>query len=69
MTFYEYGKQNEKTLLLIHASAVMWDSFSEVIPLLEKKFHLVIPALPGYDEDSPKEDFTSIEDIAERIED
>lgn len=68
MTFYEYGKENEKTLLLVHASAVMWDSFSEVIPLLEKEFHLVIPALPGYDENNPEEDFTSVEDIAERIE-
>ena len=68
VTFYEYGKENEKTLLLIHASAVMWDSFSEVIPLLEKEFHLVVPALPGFDENNPKEDFTSIEDIADKIE-
>nr|MCR5234265.1 alpha/beta hydrolase [Lachnospiraceae bacterium] len=38
-----------------------------VIPLLEKDFHLIIPALPGYDPDQ-KEDFTSIEEIAAAIE-
>jgi hypothetical protein len=35
--------------VLIHPAVVMWDYFEYVIPLLEKDFHLIIPALPGYD--------------------
>ncbi len=63
MTIHEFGKENKKTVVLIHPSIVMWDYFEYVIPLLENKYHLIIPALPGYDPDV-KGDFTSIEDIS-----
>ena len=67
MTFHEFGKENDKIILLIHPSIVMWDYFEYVIPLLEKDYHIIVPALPGYDPDI-KSDFTSIEDISEGIE-
>lgn len=67
MTFHEYGTQNEKVIVLIHPSAVMWDYFSYLIPLLERDFHLLIPALPGYDEEGPDQDYTSVEEIARQI--
>lgn len=67
MTFHEYGTQNEKVIVLIHPSAVMWDYFSYLIPLLERDFHLLIPALPGYDESNPDMDYTSVEEIASQI--
>ena len=63
MTYHEFGTENKRVVLFIHPSVVMWDYFEYVIPLLEKDFHLIIPALPGYDPDQ-KEDFTSIEEIA-----
>lgn len=66
MNIYEYGKKNQKVLLLLHPAVVMWDYFSEVIPLLEKEYHLIIPALPGYDKET-KEDFSSIEQIAKEL--
>ncbi|MDO4753468.1 MAG: alpha/beta hydrolase [Bacillota bacterium] len=68
MTIHEYGKEHEKLVLLIHPSVVMWDYFEQLIPLLENKCRLVIPALPGYDPDQ-KGDFTGIEPIAAEIED
>ena len=37
-----------------------------VIPLLEDKYHLVVPALPGYDFDE-ENDFTSVEQIASEL--
>ena len=40
-----------------------WDYFENVIPLLEKNYHLLVPALPGYDFDNDN-DFTSVEQIA-----
>ena len=66
MTVHEYGKENEETIVMIHPSLVMWDYFEYVIPFLEERFHLIIPALPGYDEDE-KGDFTSVEQIANEL--
>ena len=68
MTIHEFGKENEQVIMLVHPSVVMWDYFEYVIPLMEKKYHLVIPALPGYDPDV-KDDFTSVEEISAKLED
>jgi hypothetical protein len=35
VTIHEFGKENEKVILLIHPSVVKWDYFEYVIPLLE----------------------------------
>lgn len=66
MTVHEYGKENEKAVLLIHPSLVMWDYFEYVIPLMQDRYHLIIPALPGYDGDA-EGDFTSVEEIAAKL--
>ena len=63
MNIHEFGKENEKTILLIHPSVVKWDYFEYVIPLLQKNYHLLVPALPGYDFENDS-DFTSVEQIA-----
>ena len=63
MTIHEFGMEHEKVIVLIHPSVVMWDYFEYVIPLLQEQYHLVVPALPGYDEEEPG-DFTSVERIA-----
>ncbi len=68
MNIHEYGTENRNVLVLIHPSLVMWDYFEYVIPLLSPFFHLVIPALPGYDPDSSG-DFTSVEQIASELAD
>jgi len=68
MTIHEFGKDNDKVIVLVHPSVVMWDYFEYVIPLMEKKYHLIIPALPGYDPDN-KSNFTSVEEIAAELED
>lgn len=67
MTVHEYGEGNDKNIVLIHPSVVMWDYFDYLIPLLEGRYHLIIPALPGYDENVPEQDFTSIEKIADDL--
>ena len=68
MTIHEFGKGSQRTVVLIHPSLVRWDYFEYVIPLMERHYHLVIPALPGYDPDR-QSDFTSIEEIAEELAD
>jgi len=67
MKMYEYGKDNEKTIILIHPAVVMWDYFEYVIPLLQNDYHVIVPALPGYDRENPNEDFTSVERIADEL--
>lgn len=67
MTLHEFGKENRRVVVLIHPSVVMWDYFEYVIPLMEEKYHLIIPAIPGYDPDV-KSDFTSVEQIACELE-
>lgn len=68
MTIHEFGKENEQVIVLVHPSIVMWDYFKYVYPLMEKKYHLIIPAIPGYDPDE-KSDFTSVEEISAELED
>ena len=68
MRIYEYGKENPECILLIHPSMVTWDYFAYVIPLLEKHYHLLIPALPGYDLNDDSE-FSSVEQIASELAD
>lgn len=66
MKIYEFGRENADKLVLLHPSLVTWDYFEYVIPLLEKDFHLLIPALPGYDlTDEPE--FSSVEQIASEL--
>ena len=60
MNIHEFGKENNEIILLIHPSVVKWDYFENVIPLLQEKYHLLIPALPGYDFENDS-DFTSVE--------
>ena len=68
MRIYEYGKENPECILLIHPSLVTWDYFEYVIPLLEKRYHMLIPALPGYDLNDDSE-FSSVEQIASELAD
>ena len=68
MTVHEFGEKNGRVVVLVHPSLVMWDYFEYVIPLMQDRCHLVVPALPGYDEDSPG-DFTSVEQIARELAD
>jgi pimeloyl-ACP methyl ester carboxylesterase len=68
MTVHEFGKENEQVVVLIHPALVMWDYFEYVIPLMKDRYHLIVPALPGYDEDLPG-DYTSVEEIAAELSD
>lgn len=64
---HEFGKENGKILLMLHGSCMSWDMYEESVQMLEKKYHIIIPALPGYDFDTDT-DFTSIEHISEYLE-
>ena len=65
MTVHEFGCGNADILVLFHPLGVRWDVFEYVIPTLEKSYHLIIPAMPGFDQDEPEVEFTSVEQIAD----
>ena len=69
ITVHEYGKDNKNIIVMFHPLGVWYDVFEYVTPILEKDYHLIIPAIPGLDPDNPKSEFTSIEDIESKITD
>ena len=68
MTIHEFGQVHDEVVVLVHPSVVMWDYFEYVIPLMQEYYHLIVPALPGYDTESGS-NFTSVEQIAEELAD
>ncbi|WP_448983881.1 alpha/beta fold hydrolase [Olsenella uli] len=67
MTIHEFGEENEGIIVLFHPLGVRWDVFNFVIPILREDYHLVIPAIPGFDPDAPEADFTSVEQVADEV--
>lgn len=63
LTVHEFGKENKNAIVLFHPLGVWWDIFEYVIPILEKDYHLIIPAMPGHDPDRPETDYTCVEEI------
>ncbi len=45
MTIHEFGKENQRVMVLIHPSLVMWDYFEYVIPLLMDRYGNLHPQL------------------------
>ena len=69
MTVHEFGKEHADAIVLFHPLGVWWDIFEYVIPILEKEYHLILPAMPGHDPDQPGSDYTRVEDIAAEMAD
>ncbi len=67
MNIYEFGKENDRTLVMIHGACMSWDMFQDSIDDLKEDYHLFAVAVPGHDL-TTDEEFTSVEDIAARIE-
>lgn len=63
ITLHEYGAENRRVVVLVHPSVVFWDYYEYVIPLLSD-YHVIVPALPGYDKETPEENYSSVEEIA-----
>ena len=61
----EFGKEHERKIVLIPGNMMSWRQFKNVIPLLEKDFHVIAVSTDGYDE---KTEFTTAENSAESIE-
>ena len=67
MNIQEYGKENLKSLVMIHGACMSWDMFRESIDVLQNRFHVYAVAVPGHDL-ATDEEFTSVEQISRQIE-
>ncbi len=67
MNFYEFGQENKEIVVMIHGLSMTWDMFQDAIDILQAEFHLIVAAVPGHDPQI-KEDFTTVEEVAEMIE-
>lgn len=68
--FYrESGSKSNPTLLLLHGFPTSSRLFKNLIPLLNQRFHLIAPDLPGFGKtELPKEFTPTFENIAESVE-
>ena len=65
MNYVEYGKENSKTILLLHGGGLSWWSYRETAEKLSTDYRVILPILDGHADS--RSDFTTIEDNAARI--
>ena len=68
ITIHEFGKGNPDVLLMYPPLGCRWDIYDYVRPALEKQFHVMIVSYPGLDEEQPRAEFTSVEQVAAEVE-
>ncbi len=62
MNYKEFGKGNNRTIMLLHGGGLNWWNYREQAKLLERDYHIILPILDGHaGSDRP---FSSIEDNA-----
>lgn len=70
MKFYEFGTENEKTLVLLHGFATTWEqSFRPLIDAAQKEFHIIAMAMDGFNPDEPDKDAVFVEEEARMLAD
>lgn len=67
MHIHEFGQGNRECILFLHASCTGWDFYEESIRRLARRYHVIVPAMPGHDL-TTDEDYTSVEELAEALE-
>ena len=50
MQVKEFGKEHVRKIVLIPGNMMSWRQFKNVIPILEKDFHVIAVSIDGFDE-------------------
>ena len=66
MEAQEFGRGNDKKIILIPGNMMCWKQFEDVIPLLAEEHHVVAVSTDGYDGGGTT--FTTAEASAEKLE-
>ena len=61
----EYGKGNQRTIVLLHGGGLSWWNYREAAQLLQNDYHVILPILDGHA--GSDRHFTSVEDNASEI--
>ena len=68
MKYFEFGKENKTTLLLLHGVDTTWQmSFEKFIEVAKDKYHIIAVAEDGFNTDEPDVDAVSVIDEAKKI--
>ena len=65
MRCIEFGKENSRTVLLLHGGGLSWWNYRAAANLLKDSFHVVLPLLPGHA--GSGRPFTGIGDAAKEL--
>jgi len=65
MKVFEFGKESEKVVMLLHGGGLSWWNYREVAECLKADFHVIMPILDGHADSD--ECFVSIEENAKHI--
>ena len=70
MRFYEMGRKDGKTLMLLPGTACTWEiNFHTVIDRLAKQYHLICVNYDGFDDEKAEKPFTDMLTVTKKIED
>ena len=68
MKYYEFGKENKTTLMLLHGALTTWQlSFEKLIEVAKDKYHIIAVAEDGFNTDEPQTVAVSVIDEAKKI--
>ena len=65
MNYKEYGKGNQKTIVLLHGGGLSWWNYCEAAELLQDDYRVILPILDGHA--GSDRSFTTIEENAAEI--
>ena len=65
---HELGTPGNKSIVMLHGLGTCWKMMLHGAQVLAEEYHVILVSVPGFDLDSD-EDFTSVEDVAARVED
>lgn len=66
MKFYEFGKENQKTIMCLHGNFMTHRQFENIVPELEKEYRVITVSFDGYDE-TGKTTYTTGKEQAEKL--
>jgi len=61
MKFFEFGKENNTTLMIFFGGGICWKGEEKLVNALAKKYHVIVDAYDGYNPDEPEKEYESTE--------
>ena len=64
MKYFEFGKENEKLMVLLHGGGVCYKGAVPAAEVLAKTYHVIVVAYDGFNPSESETEFTSVMDEA-----